>query len=102
MTDSHKVALVTGASRGIGAATAERLRRDGWQVETAERTSGVDLREPGAGAAAVARLDRIDALVCNAGAAVRKGFLETTREDFDHVVDLNVASVFELAASLPP
>jgi len=28
---------------------------------------------------------------------VRKGFLETTREDFDHVVDLNVASVFELA-----
>ena len=46
MTEGRKVALVTGASRGIGAATAERLRRDGWSVETAERSTGVDLSDP--------------------------------------------------------
>ena len=64
--------LVTGASRGIGAAIAERLRRDGWQVETAERASGVDLADPDAAAKAVERLDRIDALVANAGVLIRK------------------------------
>ena len=44
-----RVVLVTGASRGIGAATAERLRRDGWRVETAERGTGVRPRRARSG-----------------------------------------------------
>jgi 2-deoxy-D-gluconate 3-dehydrogenase len=92
-----RVALVTGASRGIGAATAERLRQDGWQVETAERTSGIDLSDPAAAVAVVEGLDRIDALVCNAGTIVRKSLFELTLAEWQQVIDLNLTSVFALA-----
>jgi NAD(P)-dependent dehydrogenase (short-subunit alcohol dehydrogenase family) len=95
--DDPRTVLVTGASRGIGAATAARLRRDGWHVETAERATGVDLGEPGAGAAAVARLPRLDAAVCNAGTTVRAGVLELSREEWDRVIAVNLGGVFEVA-----
>jgi 2-deoxy-D-gluconate 3-dehydrogenase len=97
VTQCHKAVLVTGASRGIGAATAERLRADGWEVATAERATGVDLGDPEAARAVVERLDRIDALVANAGAIVRKGVLDTSLEEWQRLVDLNLTSVFALA-----
>lgn len=96
MSAASRTVLVTGASRGIGAATAERLRRDGWSVETAERSTGVDLQDPLAAAAVVERLDRIDALVCNAGTIVRKSLLDTSLDDWRQTLDVNLTSVFAL------
>jgi 2-deoxy-D-gluconate 3-dehydrogenase len=94
---SQRVALVTGGSRGIGLAVAERLRRDGWRVETAERSSGVDLADPVAARSAVERLDRVDALVANAGTTTRYPALELPLDEWRRVLDLNLTSVFVLA-----
>jgi 2-deoxy-D-gluconate 3-dehydrogenase len=94
---AEQTVLVTGASRGIGAAIADRLRRDGWVVETAERASGIELADPEQARAVVERLDRIDALVANAGTIVRKPVLEHTADDWRRVIDVNLLSVAALA-----
>lgn len=93
----ERVALVTGGSRGIGLAVAERLRADGWRVETAQRASGVDLSDPDVARRAVEQLDRIDALVANAGTTSRFPALELPLEEWRRVLDLNLTSVFVLA-----
>jgi 2-dehydro-3-deoxy-D-gluconate 5-dehydrogenase len=66
-------------------------------VETAERSTGVDLSDLDAARAAVERLDRSDALVANAGTIVRSGVLELSLEDWQRVLELNLTSVFVLA-----
>jgi 2-deoxy-D-gluconate 3-dehydrogenase len=91
------VALVTGASRGIGAAIAERLRSDGFEVATAERSSGVDLADPEQARAAVERLERLDALVANAGIIERAPALELTLEQWQRTLDVNLTASFVLA-----
>ena len=112
-----KVAFITGASRGIGAAVAQALAAEGASVALTSRSGAgpdidgalavaCDVRDraqvESAVAAAVERFGRLDIAVANAGVGAYGDFLDLAPEQIDEMIDTNLKGTLYLArAALP-
>lgn len=108
---THKVAIITGASRGIGAGLVAGYRRQDWAVVASARTikSSQDpalltvagnIAEPAIAGrlvdTALERFGRLDTLVNNAGVFISKPFTEYTAADYAAIVGVNLTGFFWL------
>jgi 3-oxoacyl-[acyl-carrier protein] reductase len=109
---NDRVAFVTGASRGVGAAVARAFHGAGARVALASRGGGdlglegalgleCDVREPGsveaAVAAAIKRFGQLDVVVANAGVGAYGPFLELDPDDVEAMIDVNLKGVIHTA-----
>jgi NAD(P)-dependent dehydrogenase (short-subunit alcohol dehydrogenase family) len=114
MTQPQRVAVITGASRGIGAALVPAYRKLGYAVVAAARSIedandndvlavAADIALPGSGAkivdAALERFGRVDTLINNAGIFIAKPFTEYSDGDYDAVTGVNLRGFFEVSRS---
>ena len=112
MTNSQKVAIITGASQGIGESLVTAYRKLGYAVVANSRSIGDsddpmvatvpgDIGQPGVGQAivdaAMERFGRVDTVVNNAGIFISKPFTEYTDEDYDAVTGVNLRGFFEVS-----
>ncbi len=109
--DEDKVAIITGASQGIGAGLARAYRERGYAVIATARSIGAsgdpgivtvagDIADPDTAQhvveEAVERFGRIDTLINNAGIYIGKPFTDYTLEDFNNLIAVNVAGFFHM------
>jgi NAD(P)-dependent dehydrogenase (short-subunit alcohol dehydrogenase family) len=112
MSNSQRVAIITGASQGIGAGLVTAYRKLGYAVVANSRniedsddpmvlTVPGDIARPGVGQrivdAALARFGWVDTVVNNAGIFIAKPFTEYTDEDYDAVTGVNMRGFFEVS-----
>ena len=112
MSTERKVAIVTGASQGIGAGLVDGLLAKGYRVVANSRsiksstrpdlvTVAGDIADPEVAkkvvSTAIQHFGRVDTLVNNAGIFIAKPFIEYTAEDFANVMSVNVAGFFHVS-----
>ncbi|MDQ6709891.1 MAG: SDR family oxidoreductase [Candidatus Dormibacteraeota bacterium] len=111
MTNTSPVVIVTGAARGIGQATAERLRSDGWTVAAADLEAGdgvsrCDVTRPDEVTSFVQGVrtahGRIDAIVNAAGMGRPAKFLEATDDIWQRHFDVNVLGTVRICRAAIP
>jgi len=108
---SQRVAVITGASQGIGAGLVDGYRKEGYAVVATSRsitpsqepglvTVQGDIADPATAerviAAATERFGRVDTLVNNAGVFVAKPFTDYTQQDYDAVTGVNLSGFFRI------
>jgi NAD(P)-dependent dehydrogenase (short-subunit alcohol dehydrogenase family) len=112
MTDSQKVAVVTGASQGIGAGVVEAFLQRGHKVVATSRsiqpsvnpdlvTVAGDIGDPATGKRvideALTRFGRVDTLVNNAGIFIPNAFTDYTPEQYAQVLSTNLNGFFYIS-----
>jgi len=113
-----RIAVITGAASGIGAATARRLAADGLQLCLVDRDAEAlrqlavevtvnwivvaDVTEPGAAERVLAESGGVDVLVTAAGAIVRRTAEETSDAEWDAALALNLTATFRFCRAAIP